>query len=377
MTTPQRLAVVVVALILGGLGAGAVSGGEPEEPVSASSAEAVEEPAATHPFLQDEVAFHVLPGVWELLLGVKTGDEDRTGVALERTQAHAVAVLDRPCDEEPILVGVPASIVGAAAQSEAEDAVDRGALRGVKTVEVSLIDVPVAEGRRLPACPVELTMQVPLGAAANGHLMASVPEPDADPPAEEAAATNDVLVAYSVTQFFSIGAYVLLALSALLVAVAGLLPLLIGASAQDRIGLLKEEVTDRKYPVFAAVTTALAAVSTGAVSWSDLVPSLHLGGVTVTVLLAGVLVTVGEAIVSATSAGWRFLVGHVLRVYGIAVLALLTPLILLHGSTIGWGGAVVWGVIVAVLTVIAPFLLLTTAPAGSGQTAGGADRSAV
>jgi hypothetical protein len=368
MTTPQRLAVLVVALILGGLGAGAVTDA-PDAPAETSAAAAeADDAAATHPFLQDEVAFHASPGVNALLFGMDTGDGDPAGVVASKTQAHALAILNRPCGEQPDLVAVPDSIVGAAARAGATG-VDPGTVRGLKTVAVEAADAPVATDL-LPGCPVELTMHAPVGAAATGRLMAALPAKNVpstvEPPAGAPAVTSDVLVTYSVTQFFSPGAYLLLAGSALLVTVAGLVPL----TDHTRVRTLQAGVDKRTYPILAALATALAAVSGGTVGWSDLVPSLHLGGITVTVLLAGVLVAVGEAVVS--SAEKAFVVGHALRVYGIAVLALLTPLVLLHGSTIGWGGAVVWVAVMVVLGVAACFMVLSKdTPSTTSGTAPG------
>lgn len=375
----QRLIVVTGALLLIGLGAGALGSAVTDTPEAQAAANAPG--TAVHPFLEDTVAFTASPGAWALLLG-QDRDAWRGNVSVRPTKAHAMTVLNRPCRSEEsrvIAVAVPDSIPGASRDVVRDDGdgtedqgvegrIDYQGVHGPQSVIATKVDL--REAPPLPACLMHLSIDAAVGAAAGGHLVptALVGPPVTDKPLVLAPVTDKVLARYSITQYFHWSTYVLLAASAVLVALAGTKRLFFGAKKQDARTVLQTE-TGRKYPVLAALGTALAGVSTGAVAWSDLVPSMHLGGVTVIVLIAGVLVAVGEAVVTSADTTWQQGVGHFGRVLGTAVLALLPALILLHGATIGCGAALVWLLLLVLFAAVACFLLPITTEAMPGDRA--------
>lgn len=333
LVTPARLA-LVVGLVLGGVGVGVAGTPLPRltpQTVDTASEEVVSEAETTHPFLLETIGFRATPGAQHLLGG-------------SSTQAHAVAILSHPCNrgdaDLPPLFLVPSTF------ARSTDATS--VLPAVRTQRLATGDAE----RSQPACPVLLTVDVSVTSAPGGYVLADVPAETL--PADQSTAeplTDAVLMPYTLTLYMGTDAYWLLLVSAALVATAstawlGHRP----SSHENALAVTKGDgAPGPSYPVMAGIAAVLTAVSGTTINWSELVPTLHLGGITVVGLVSAVLVAIGESVVRRRGEDSPTpLLGHFLRVLGTAVLALLPPLILLYGATIGAWSVGVWtGLIVA------------------------------
>lgn len=342
--TRARLA-LVLGLVLGGVGVGVVGTQLPGLTTAEADGEDTEaggegDEGVAHPFLLEEISFRATPDTGAIL----------TGGAVK---AHAVALLDRPCNETS--PSLPHFYLVPSHTARADDAA-----AGFVSIGRSRLGV-AEDGRRLQTCLVRLTVDVSVSSAAAGYVLADVAADDVADDASAEPVTDAVLMPYTLTLFMGVDAYVLLLVSALLVAVPG--TAWIGQRSPDGKNVLaptseEKDGTPPSYPVMAGIAAALTAVSGTTVAWSELVPTLHLGGVTVVALVSAVLVAIGETVVKQRGPNAPTpLFGHLLRVLGTALLALLPPLILLYGATVGPGSLVIWIGVVAALMVVAGLAL--------------------
>lgn len=314
-TLRQGLYALVVVSLLGAAGVGAVAQGnhdsgsvtQPKNATQAESGEATAAPA----FLQDEIVFRSRPSGWD---GLLFGESEPTA-AIAIANTNCARVFDGDAPRKTLMVSTR------------------------PTREAQKVDVVrhAPETAGLPACPVKLITQTSVADSARGWL---ITETDAQSSSTGSVVPPTVLTGYRIERIISASGYALLGFTALLVALCGLVWAY--AYRSDPPRLLAGQ--DPKYPVMAGIAGALSAVSAGGtVSWSNMVPGLDLAGVVVAGLVAAVSVAAGETLAaSSTGAGRIFWVGHFLRVFGTAVLALLTPFILLHGADIGAAAALAW-----------------------------------
>lgn len=276
------------------------------------------ETTATTTFLSDEIVFRSRPSFVGLLSG-------------EPEEASAVAIVSTDCDE-----------LRTGHSSWKTLMVSTRSMRDTRLVTVTS---HAPAGMNFPTCPVKLTVQVSVADSAQGWLVN-------DTTSRTKNSTSDVvpeaLTTYRIERIISRSGYGLLGGSALAIAGVGLLWAWY-KKAQRRF----LEDAAPKYPVMAGIAGALSAVSVGgSISWTTLVPGLDIGGIVVVGLMSAVLVASGESLVAMESTHFRkFWTGHFLRLFGTAVLALLTPFILLHGADVGMGGLIAWVVIIILLTI--------------------------
>ncbi|MBR7743750.1 hypothetical protein KC207_10660 [Phycicoccus sp. BSK3Z-2] len=305
--TVTTLAVVVAALAAA-VSAPVLSGDTTDPPAVSAPATAADDettsaPPEVSPFAQDEVVFRHTPSWGALLLG---RSDDVSARGLWRAG----------CDD---------------AGGDELVAVHRSARTAVKTVVPETSDT--TEG--LYPCPVTLTIPATVGDSPGGWLVAA-----RDGTPAVGADVTESLTAFRIARVMGPDAYGLLALSAAVVALvaAGI------GSRRRRRRTAWPSVANA--PVVSAVLGALTAVSAGTFAFSGLAPGLDLGGVLVLGLVGALLVAVGQAM-STTARK----VGGAVSVIGMAVIALLLPLVLLHAATVGSLAWLAWLLVVALLGI--------------------------
>ena len=316
----------------------------------AASPEATAEPTsaeAVDPFVQEEVTFRYLPSISQLLLG-------------EAGEASATVLLATGCANSN--KGTNLAMAGGEIVMAPSNPASPAQLLTPAPVD---LDSDLPDGGALPLCPVTLsTTAMRVGDSSHGWLL-WVTSADGDVVAEQAS------VPYTVRRIIHWSGYVLLAVSAALVAFGGLL-----SSDSAKYAKQRKEQQDPAakadplptLPVMASILGALTAVATGALLWTDLVPGMDLGGVVVIGLIGGVLVAAGDRLsVTYQDSVWRAPIGLLLSLFGTVTIALLLPFVLLHGATIGGWSTWAW-IAVAGLLMLASLVRLPQDPAeASGQ----------
>ena len=277
------------------------------------------------PFAQDEVVFRSTPGWGVLLLG-----------GSERVKARGL--WRDGCDD---------ALAGAGGLR----VVRRGVRSAVKAVAVeganydpSLpTDSEGDETSGLYPCPVTLTIDSTVSDATSGWLILARKEPF-----PEGQDVSKSLTEFRISRVISPWGYLLIGLSALAVTgvawVATAIKRFGKSDTRFRDALRAASPSVADAPVSSAILGALTAVSAGTIAWSGLAPGLDLGGVIVLGLVGGVLVAAGDAIAQ----DWRRL-GNVVALFGLAVIALLLPFVLLHAATVGAAAGVIWVVLLLIV----------------------------